>query len=511
MAVGASVVLVLDFPCAREGSHDPMHRIRGALPVLAVLLAAPALAASDVPVRGQLLRLRAGDHNPDHRSAMLTVKDAAIAVPLPDPRGSGASLVVHGGSSAGQCFVLAQLPPASWRPIRGDGARHGWRFRDRTGASAGVRRVVLRPGRLLVSASGGQWPCELSATERVPVTATFRVEGQRWCSAFGGKVNDNEPGRFRARGAPAPATCPDPDVTVAQLNILHGLFCPGTDNCRFADRAALFLEWVEAAGCPDVVTLQEVRDTQVPVLLGSLPSACGGVYQALYDARNRVDDAMILSRWPSFGIEVVSLYGGFRNVLHARIDHPLGPVDVFATHLGAAADGAQNACTTDCPPDCVAAGAATLRECQAVQVARLVEDRHREPTPAIIAGDFNDDPGSFVTRQLTMRGWPDAYLAAGNPECNPSSGVGCTSGRVDDSLVQLESPASNETERIDYIFVPPAPTCHIEAAGDPDADHTATGAFADRPNPFGAPCGPAPAPICWPSDHVGVQLDLNCG
>src|SRR5262249_23191966 len=148
----------------------------------------------------------------------------------------------------------------------------------------------------------------------------------------------------------------------------------------------------------------------------------------------------------------------------------------------------QSACAGDCPADCVAAGAATLRDCQAVQVARLVEDRHRVPTPAIVTGDFNEDPGTFVTQQLTARGWADAYLAAGNPECNPATGGGCTSGRVDDSLVQLESPVSNETERIDYIFVPPAPTCRIEPAGDPDGDGTATGAFADRPNPFGAAC-----------------------
>ena len=490
-----------------------MHRTRPGIAALLLVLgvAVPALAAADLPVGGQLLRLRAGDRDPDRRSATLQVKDAAIAVPLPDPRVDGASLVLHGGSSAGQCFVLAGLPPARWRPIHGDGARRGWRYHDPGGVAAGIRRVLLRPGRLVVSAHGGAWPCDLSAAERLPVTATLRVGGQRWCAAFGGVANTNRPGRFQARGAPRPAACPDADVTVADLNILHGLFCPGTDNCRFADRAALYFQWVESVGCPDVLTLQEVRDTALPVLLGLLPSVCGGTYQALYDAGNRVDDAMILSRWPSLGLEVAPLYGGFRNILHARLDHPLGPLDVFTTHLGAAADGAQSTCAADCPPECVAAGASTLGDCQAVQVARFVEEHHGTPTPAIVTGDFNDDPGSFVTRQLVMRGWPDAYLAAGNPECDPATGVGCTSGRIDDSLIELESPVNNETERIDFIFVPPAPTCRIEPAGDPDGDHTATGLFADRPDPFGAPCGPAPAPICWPSDHVGVQLDLNCG
>jgi hypothetical protein len=201
-------------------------------------------------VSGQLLRLRAGDRS-DRRSATLQVKDAAIAVPLPDPRVDGASPVLHGGSSAGQCFVLACLPPTRLRPIHGDGARRGCRYRHPGVVTAGIRRVLLRPGRLVVSAHGGAWPCDLSAAERLPVTATLRVGGQRWCAAFGGVANTNRPGRFPARGAPRPAACHEADGTAAALNILHGLFCPGTDNCRFADRAAV-VQWVEPR-FPDVL------------------------------------------------------------------------------------------------------------------------------------------------------------------------------------------------------------------------------------------------------------------
>ena len=491
-----------------------MHRFWTGLAAATALLVlrAPILSAVERPVRGAALRLQASERNADRRSALLRVKDGGIAVPLPDPRPGGAALTLHGGSSAGQCFVLADLPSAHWRPIRGAGARHGWRYRDRTGAAAGIRQVVVKPGRLLLSATGSAWPCDLAAAERLPVTVTFRVGAQRWCAAFGGTVSDNRPRRFSARSAPAPAACPDADVTVADLNILHGLFCPAvTDNCRFPERAALLGDWLESVGCPDVVTLQEVREAQAQVLLGLLPSLCGGAYQALYDATNRLDDAMILSRVPSLGLEVIRLYGNFRNILHVRLDHPLGPLDVFTTHLGTAAAGFPDTCTGDCPPECVAAGAATLLQCQAVQLAQLVEDRRRGPNPAVVSGDFNDDPGGPAYEEMTTRGWPDAYLAGGNAECDPATGAGCTSGRVDDSLVQLESPASNETERIDFIFVPPAPTCRIEPAGDPDGDGTSTALFADRPNPFGPPCGPAPAPICWPSDHVGMQLDLNCG
>ena len=50
----------------------------------------------------------------------------------------------------------------------------------------------------------------------------------------------------------------------------------------------------------------------------------------------------------------------------------------------------------------------------------------------------------------------------------------------------------------------------IEAAGDPDGDGVATRLFADEPNPFSPSCGAAPDPICWSSDHTGVQADVNC-
>ena len=156
------------------------------------------------------------------------------------------------------------------------------------------------------------------------------------------------------------------------------------------------------------------------------------------------------------------------------------------------------------------------RDCQAVQMAAFIEAKHDVDTPAVIAGDFNAEPGSFIYRQFTERGWSDVYLAAGNPECDPTSGVGCTAGRRDQSLDDLESPASNEVERIDFIFRhPAAQRLRLPGAARPrlrprrrrhrDAH------FTDRPNPFAPTCGPAPAPICWPSDHEGVELDLNCG
>jgi endonuclease/exonuclease/phosphatase family metal-dependent hydrolase len=314
---------------------------------------------------------------------------------------------------------------------------------------------------------------------------------------------------------------PPPSLTAAQLNFLHGIVGPGctqNGNCRLAERADLLFQWIERSGCPDIVTLQEIWTNSGPLLVERASGACPFPYQVVFgDRRNRVDDEVVLTRYPVLAMEHLPLLGNFRRVLWVRIDHPLGPVDVFTTHLSSSSDGGPMPCTPGiCPAECLAAGVVNRRDCQAVQMAAFIESKHDVDAPAVINGDFNDEPGSFVYRTFTERGWTDVYLAAGNPECDPSTGVGCTSGRQDQSLAGLESPASNQVERIDYIFLIPPRNgfpCRVQLdpAVDRDGDGSATRLFTDDPNPFAPACGPAPAPVCWPSDHEGVELDLNCG
>jgi len=305
-------------------------------------------------------------------------------------------------------------------------------------------------------------------------------------------------------------------ATLADLNLLHGIFCPPeSDHCRLPDRVDLFLQFVVERGCPDVITLQEVWPPAVELLEPRLADLCAAPY-ALVQGANRpgVDDETVLTRYPVLEVEQLVLYRGFRRALFIRIDHPIGPLDVFTTHLASGSDGAQQPCAEDCPAECVAAGAANVRECQAVQLAQFVERRHDVAWPALVSGDFNEPPGSFAYEQFVGRGWPDTYLAAGNPECDPATGVGCTSGRADEDLSELESPALNETRRIDFIFlVPPTAgsTCRPRLVPAGEGDRSGTRLFADVPNPFVESCGPLPAAICWPSDHVGTQVGFECG
>jgi len=306
---------------------------------------------------------------------------------------------------------------------------------------------------------------------------------------------------------------PAPDLKVVSLNVLHGVTCPPeTAFCRLADRIDLLFDLLVEAGCPEIVLLQEVLGPVVPLIEERAASRCPFPYHVLIPVGGQ---NFTLSRYPVLASNFDSLHGGIRLVAHNRIDHPLGAIDVFNTHLAAGVDRGPAPCGENCPAECVAAGAVSNRDCQAVQLAAAVAARHDLATPAVLAGDFNSPPDTFVYRYLTDQGYIDSFLAADNDECDPATADGCTCCRPDEELSGMESPANTTDRRIDYMFViPPRGTAscdfRVDSRRDRDGDGFATRIFADEANPFATQCGPLPDPICWPSDHEGMQLDLNC-
>ena len=236
------------------------------------------------------------------------------------------------------------------------------------------------------------------------------------------------------------ATAATPDITVASLNALHGLFCaPETEDCRVADRLDLLFDWLEASDCPDVVLLQEILGANIITLLDERAAVrCDGIYQVL-SPDLVLGQNFTLTRYPVLQTGEDELVGGIRNLFHVQVDHPPGPVDIFTTHFAAGIDLAP--CDASCPEECQAAGASNTRECQAIQVIGHIRERAAPGSLRILGGDFNAEPDSSVYRFFVEEdGWVDAFPAAGNAECDPSTGAGCTSGRESENLSDMESP-----------------------------------------------------------------------
>ncbi len=346
---------------------------------------------------------------------------------------------------------------------------------------------------------------------------------------------------------------PDTSVTVVNLNVLHGFDCdsPETDTqqCRVRERIALLADYLMAEQCPDLVTLQEIINSDfaptaqgqpvestlalIEAQLPKLEAVCGFNYRIVYKplltvAISEVDEELILSRYPVLQTGTRILYGPLyndvtgalifaRHVLHARIDHPSGAIDVYNTHLASGSDFATSICDGNfCPTECDTSD--TVRACQAKQLVLYVEQTRGPQNLALVAGDFNAVPDSSEYRTMINRGWLDSHLATDEPECNAATGRGCTSGRRA-NLQAIESPELNVTRRIDYIFVALPPDNTACNTSNPAAQPQAiagtyaidsAGLFAGEPNSFNQNCGSAPRPPCWASNHSGNRAKLLC-
>ncbi|MSO79946.1 MAG: endonuclease/exonuclease/phosphatase family protein [Acidimicrobiia bacterium] len=304
---------------------------------------------------------------------------------------------------------------------------------------------------------------------------------------------------------PASAAKSDADVTVVNLNLLHGVFCePESDGCQAADRVALLMEQLEASNCPDIVGLQEINEQLSGLLKKATKTACDGAYEYVFAKTVGLDTERILTTLPVKSTKVIKLNGNFRAASRAVLKSPAGPIVIVVTHQDGDPDepfvGPCRSCTPPCGAD------TTPFACQTVAAVDLADRAGGKKAIRILMGDFNVGPTSERYLSLLADGWIDSHIAAGNPECVPASGVNCTSGRDDQTIVALKDPNAKESERIDFIFVKPPGGCEIgfDTPDDGDGDGLGTALF------FNEPAVDGPGGLVWTSDHTGVSADFSC-
>src|SRR5688572_26149621 len=113
------------------------------LRLASVVLCATATlaAAADVPIAGKSVRLGAATAA-KRTFTFVSATQAAVATPFPDPT-AGASLRVFVSSGPEQCHAEIALPGGFWKPIGGNGAQKGWRYRDQSASAQGIRAVTI--------------------------------------------------------------------------------------------------------------------------------------------------------------------------------------------------------------------------------------------------------------------------------------------------------------------------------------------------------------------------------
>jgi endonuclease/exonuclease/phosphatase family metal-dependent hydrolase len=289
------------------------------------------------------------------------------------------------------------------------------------------------------------------------------------------------------------ATMTRESVTVVAQNLLHGIACPdATDRCMLPKRVELFARQLTEARCPQVVAVEEADPVMAGLLGDQASKICAGRYKLVGGDDPAIDREVVLTTLPVLGSERVHLAGPLRTALWLRVRAALGQLDVVATHLASGSDDRPCDRTT-CPPPCKSDD--SLNTCQGRQAAQLLADRSGPASVGLLVGDLNAKPDEPTIKALTSRGYLDTFLAAGNSECDPATGAGCTSGRQDMDLSDLTNPASRQSERIDYIFLATKRDCRA----------------IDFPGLFAAdPASPPLDGLVFASDHTGVQAKISC-
>lgn len=311
-----------------------------------------------------------------------------------------------------------------------------------------------------------------------------------------------------ASGATVSTSTGPPDVRIVNINLLHGVFCPpATNHCQATDRFALLGRQLEDAGCPEVVGLQEIDRKLAKIIARARSSLCDGRYRVVFAGPPRsLDTEQVLTTLAITGKPKIEPFlGNFRTASRIVLESRLGPLVVVVTHQDGDREGPPPPPCKQCPPPCRQAQAGAYA-CQTITAASLADAAGGAKAIRVLMGDFNVTPASARYQVLVADGWVDSYVAAGNPECDPATGTGCTSGRDDKSVEALKDPNAKESERIDFIFVkaPNGCTPGFDPADDADGDGLGTGLFNATPATNG------PGGLVWPSDHTGVSADLSC-
>ena len=283
-------------------------------------------------------------------------------------------------------------------------------------------------------------------------------------------------------------------VTIATLNLLHGLFCPPeTDSCQVTDRVQLFGDWLERLGCPDVVGIQEVGPRLGELLPAEVPGWCDGDYTVAWAADAMPDRAMVLTRLPILEQGALDIANVPWEAYWVRVRSAQGPLDFLTAHFASSSNNP--VCTgTNCPAVCPA-GIST-NECHGVEVANFFASR-KGAALTVVGGDLNATPDAATVAHLRDADFVDAWLSAGKPECDATHRIGCTAGgTAPDPWVGMNTrEGAGFDERIDYVWAKPGRGCSLR---------TTARTFATTPvkTPVNG--------MWWPSDHGGVFATLRC-
>jgi endonuclease/exonuclease/phosphatase family metal-dependent hydrolase len=287
------------------------------------------------------------------------------------------------------------------------------------------------------------------------------------------------------------------ECTILTLNIFHDL----PMYRHLPRRCALIAEEI-ARRRPHIAALQEVLRASGYGDIGvklhdAVNRLCGGeVYRLDYARADGAGDGefgfeeglALLSRIETDGpaeslrfraqVELAAEVGGPR---YRQPDDRVAMRRRFRLESGATIDFCVSRLTDR--PECI--DGTPVRTLQARQLAQWALERTAPEMTVVLAGDFNDVPGSDTIESLKRAGFVDLHEAFGR-------GPGYTNNRDN---IDLSAELATHNQRIDYLMV--------RRAGGCAPDLVEVRPFAERPH------RESDGTWLWPSDHIGVIASLR--
>jgi endonuclease/exonuclease/phosphatase family metal-dependent hydrolase len=299
------------------------------------------------------------------------------------------------------------------------------------------------------------------------------------------------------------------ECTILTLNVFHDL--PTYRN--LGRRCELIAEAI-AARRPHVAALQEVLRATVPGDIGAkirdgVNRICGSrLYQLDYapadgagDGEFSFDEGVaLLSRIKADGpaeslkyraqVEMATEVGGQRYrlpddriAMRRRFRLESGArFDFYVSHL---TDRPERIALSSPEFGAEFVDGTPVRTMQALELAQWAAAGSGPESTVILAGDFNDVPGSETIASLKRAGFIDLHEAFGG-------GPGYTNDRDD---IDLGAERATHNQRIDYLMMRPA------SGRAPEVVEVEP--FAGRPH------RERDGTWLWPSDHIGVMATLR--
>ncbi len=170
------------------------------------------------PIAGAMLAIRDPLSSATVKSTLgFKSTDAGIDTSLAsgfDPLADGAAIQIYKPTGDGEDTRCWEFPAASWTLRDTTNGGRVFKYRDTEAAPCRIARV--RGGRLLRAQCAGvvsRVPYDLGASPQGSLAVRFKSGGIDYCTLFdSASIQRDTDVSFLARGAPAPASCPEPPL-----------------------------------------------------------------------------------------------------------------------------------------------------------------------------------------------------------------------------------------------------------------------------------------------------------